>query len=144
MAWLVDGCSGRWCCARGRRRKIPFPCFLLFSVFLSSSVVSFYGFGFFVFSVCFCSPTFFRSFFLFSLYPRVSLLFFPARLPLRSSLFIDNKTEQVCLLLVRLQSRNGWSSIEAFGGGWGEERERREGVENFRLLLLLIRGEGGR
>ena len=52
--------------------------------------------------------------------------------------------EQVCLLLVRLQSHNGWSAIKAFGGGGGEERERREGFENYRLLLLLIRGEGGR
>ena len=33
------------------------------------------------------------------------------------------KSEQVCLLLVRLQSRNGWSAIDAFDGGGGEERE---------------------
>ena len=40
---------------------------------------------------------------------------------------------------------HGWSAIEAFSGGGGEERERRDGFfENFRPLLLLIRGEGGR
>ena len=44
--------------------------------------------------------------------------------PLRYiSLFIENKTEQVRLLLVRLQSRNGWSAIDVFGGGGGEEKE---------------------
>ena len=32
------------------------------------------------------------------------------------------KMEQVCLLLMRLQSRNGWSAIDAFGGGGGEEK----------------------
>ena len=36
--------------------------------------------------------------------------------------------EQVYLLLMRLQSRNGWSAIDAFGGGGDEEK--REGFLN--------------
>ena len=46
--------------------------------------------------------------------------------------------------LVRLQSRNGWSAIDAFGGGGGgEERDAGE-FSNFSSLLLLNRGEGRR
>ena len=54
--------------------------------------------------------------------------------------------EQVRLLLMRLQSRNGWSASDPFGGlkvwgfGGGEEREAGRFENGFRLLLLLIRG----
>ena len=50
-------------------------------------------------------------------------------------------------MLVRLQSRNGWSASDPFGGlkvwgfGGGEEREAGRFENGFRLLLLLIRGE---
>ena len=45
-------------------------------------------------------------------------------------------------MLVRLgsKSRNGWSAIDAFGGGGGEEREAGRTFENFLLLLLQVRG----
>ena len=52
----------------------------------------------------------------------------------------------MCLLLVRLQSRNDWSASNPFGGlkvwgfGGGEEREAGRFENGFRLLLLLIRG----
>ena len=54
--------------------------------------------------------------------------------------------DKVCLLLVRLQSRNDWSASDPFGGlkVWGfdggEEREAGRFENGFRLLLLLIRG----
>ena len=47
-------------------------------------------------------------------------------------------------MLVRLQSRNGWSASDPFGGlkvwgfGGGEEREVGRFENGFRLLLLLI------
>ena len=45
------------------------------------------------------------------------------------------------LLLVRLQSRNGWSAIDAFGGGGGEEREVGRFFKNgFCLLVVQTRG----
>ena len=44
-------------------------------------------------------------------------------------------------MLVRLQSRNGWSAIGASSVAVGARRERGGTFENFRLLSLLIRGE---
>ena len=49
---------------------------------------------------------------------------------------------------MRLQSRNGWSASDPFGGlkvwgfSGGEEREAGRFENGFRLLLLLIRGGG--
>ena len=60
------------------------------------------------------------------------------------SLFIEQKTEQVRLLLVRLQSRNGWSAIDAFGGGGGQERERRDVFFKKFRLLFAVNSEGRR
>ena len=118
---------------------LPSPSFFSFSVAVCSRV----GFGFLVsvsfFSVCFCSSLSFVPYVSSpSLFGSSSFSFFFS-LPLRSSLFIDNKTEQVCLLLVRLQSRNGWSAIGASSVAVGAKRERGSTFENF-CLSLLIRG----
>ena len=89
---------------------------------------------------CFCviSPLLSLSCLLSPILPPLSLSF---GLPI----YRKKKTEQVCLLLVRLQSRNGWSAIDAFGCGGGEEREAGRFFKNgFCLLSLFKRGEGGR
>ena len=58
---------------------------------------------------------------------------------LRSSPFIGGKTKQVCLLLVRLQSRNGWSASDPFGGlvglRWGRGERGGKVFKIFRLLF---------
>ena len=89
--------------------------FFVLSGFICLGLLSVLGFGFL--------PS---GLFLFSLLSLSSGLFFSFLLRY-FSLFIEHKTEQVRLSLVRLQSRNGWSAIDAFGGGGGEERERRDG-----------------
>ena len=104
---------------------LPFSLlFFVLSSFICLGLLSVLGFGFLLSGLFLFSPL---SCVISLLSLSSGLSFFSARLPLRSSLFIENKTEQVCLLLVHLQSRNGWSAIGAFGGGGGEERERRDG-----------------
>ena len=137
VAWLSYGGSERCC---GGENFLP-SLFFSFSVAFSSSV-------------CFLC---FRFRFLYSRFvpALLSLSFVISLLPLSSgpplsfglSPFIGERKEQVCLLLVRLQSRNGWSASDPFGGlkvwgfGGGEEREAGRFENGFRLLLLLIQGE---
>ena len=61
-------------------------------------------------------------------FPPSLLRYFPLLFSPRVLSIYREKMEQVCLLLMRLQSRNGWSAIDAFGGGGGEEK--REGFLN--------------
>ena len=104
----------------------PFGFFFLFSVSF------FLAFGLFLFSLLL------HALFLFSLYPRVPLSF-------GLSLFIRKKKEPACLLLVRLQSRNGWSAIDAFcGGGGGEEREAGSLKKNKNGFRLCCCSNGGK
>ena len=101
---------------------LPFPLFFSFSLALSVSLGFSFRFQFPSFWFVYVLPSLSC---VISLYLYLRVFFFS--LLRYFSLFIENKTEQVRLLLVRLQSRNGWSAIDAFGGGGGEERERRDG-----------------
>ena len=68
------------------------------------------------------------------------LLFFQSFLSPSVFPFIE-KNGAGKLLLVRLQSRNGWSAIDAFSGGGGEEREAGRFFKNgFCLLVVQTRG----
>ena len=110
VAWLAYGGSGR-CCGGSNGGERDFSAILCFRFVFSGFLLVFFCFRFQFLCFWFVPA-------LPSLSCVISLLTLSSGSLLSFGLspFIGEKTKQVCLLLVRLQSRNGWSASDPFGG----------------------------